>query len=209
MTHGPETDLVVLLPGKDEKAMIGGLLGRAPSLGIRPVRHEVVTHPQHDPGCYRSPEALLRLHQKRAARALVVFDHEGSGQEHRPAAEVEEEVRGRLRRAGWEDRAEVVVLQPELEVWVWSDSPVVDEALGWDGRDPPLREWLRERGFLRPGEAKPARPKEAVEAALREVRIPRSSAIYGRIAERVSVKHCTDPSFHRLKQVLLEWFPAR
>ena len=209
MTERPETDLVVLLPGKDERAMIEGLLARGASLGIRPVRPEFVVHHQRDPGCYKNAEALLRLFANRARHALVMFDHEGSGQEGRSAREVEEDVRDRLRRSGWEDRAEVLVLEPELETWVWSDSPVVAEALGWERREPPLRRWLEERGLWNPGEPKPHRPKEAVEAALETVRLSRSSAIYGRIAAGVSLKRCVDPSFLRLTQILKEWFPAR
>jgi hypothetical protein len=205
----PNPDLVILVPGKDEKAMIGGLLARHESLGTRAIAHDFVVSHRRDPGCFHEAEALLRLYVQRARFALVLFDHEGSGQERRPAEEVERDVLARLHLSGWTDRAAVVVLQPELEVWVWSDSPVVDQALGWEGREPTLRRWLEERGDWVPGEPKPHDPKRAVEAALAEVRLSRSSAIYGRIAEGVSFRRCSDPSFLRLKTVLQAWFPVR
>jgi hypothetical protein len=48
-----------------------------------------------------------------------------------------------------------------------------------------------------------------VERALYEVRIPRSSKIYGKLASRVSVERCTDASFARFRDVLRRWFPVR
>ena len=55
---------------------------------------------------------------------------------------------------------------------------------------------------------KPVRPKEAAEAALRKVRRPRSSNIYRKLAEVVSLQLCTDPAFLKLKSILQNWFPA-
>ncbi len=77
------------------------------------------------------------------------------------------------------------MIDPELEVWVWSDSPHVDRILQWQDRRPSLREWLVEQKFLVPEEVKPERPKEAVENALRIVRLPRSSALYRQIRESI------------------------
>jgi hypothetical protein len=110
------------------------------------------------------------------------------------------------------------VIDPELEVWVWSNSPRVADVLGWQGRSRELNEWLRtttirigkqEREYLKEGETKPVRPKEAMEAALREVRKPRSSANFRQMAEKVSLEKCQDPAFRRLKSTLQQWFPVR
>jgi hypothetical protein len=138
---------------------------------------------------------------------LVVLDHEGSGQENLAPDEVATNLRDRLGRMGWDDRAEAVVIVPELEAWVWSESPVVDEVMGWRGSQPTLREWLRLSALLGPAEVKPRRPKEAMEAALRAKRVQRSSALYRTLAEKVSLGRCEDPSFLRLKEILLRWFP--
>jgi len=119
---------------------------------------------------------------------------------------LESEVEQRLSTAGWGDRAAVVVIEPELEAWVWSDTPHVDEALGWKDKRPSLREWLISEGFLAEDDTKPGRPKEAMEKALRLARKKRSSAVYGQLAKRVSFQRCTDPSFLRLRQVLAGWF---
>ena len=106
--------------------------------------------------------------------------------------------------AGW---AHPIVIDPELEVWVFADSTHVDGALGWADQKPDLRSALRERQLWPDGVAKPSDPKAAVEWALRRVGKPRSSSIYREIAQRVTFTRCQDRAFLRLKQLLGQWFP--
>jgi hypothetical protein len=200
-------DLVVLVPGKDDEETIRGLLSRPESLGVRPLSFRVLRHPRHDPGCFSEPVGVLQPFLGLAAKALVVFDYEGCGQEGRAACDVASDVRGRLEASGWTDRAEVIVIEPELEAWVWSDSPHVTDALGWRDRTPALREWLAAKGFLSPNRAKPQRPKEALLAALREARVQQSASIYREIAARVSLARCQDTAFGNLVRILREWSP--
>jgi len=201
-------DLVVLVPGKDEEQALTGLLtSRTGSLSIRQPAFRILRHPRRDNGCYREADQVLQPLQAQARHALVVFDHEGSGQEGVAPHDLAAEVKGRLTRSGWGDRCEAVVIVPELEAWVWSESPHLGKTLGWSGRKPNLREWLRERGSWPAGKAKPPRPKEAVEAATRAVRLPRSSAIYRQLAENVSIERCQDASFLQLVAILRRWFP--
>lgn len=101
----------------------------------------------------------------------------------------------------------MIVLDPELEVWVWSESRHVDDVLGWVGMPTALRAWLHEQGHLSQGETKPRRPKEAMEAALREVQLPRSSSLYRHLAERVSLRGHSEPAFCELLNTLRAWFP--
>ena len=70
-----------------------------------------------------------------------------------------------------------------------------------------VRDWLRERGFAFEANGKPKRPKEALEAALRMPDLPRSSALYQTIAEKISLRRCGDEAFIRLRNQLIEWFP--
>ncbi len=208
MTTGPALDLVVLVPGADERETLDELLARRPSsLGIREVCYQLLKHTQRDPGCFQTGPQILQPYQHLAAHALVVFDHEGSGQENRSISDVTEDLKRRLRLSGWGQRAEVVVIKPELEVWVWSDSPEVDRVLGWGGSSPRLRPWLAEQGAWPEGAVKPPRPKESLERALRQVRIRRSAAIYRDLAARVGLVRCRDASFLRLKRILQAWFP--
>jgi hypothetical protein len=133
----------------------------------------------------------------------------GSGQEVQEKEALERTASERLANSGWGDRAAAIILDPELEVWVWSDSPEVDRCLGWKGQPHDLREWLRNQGLWAHGTSKPRDPKRAVELALRKMNRPRSSSIYLQLAKSISLQKCTDPAFSRFKEILMAWFEKR
>lgn len=207
MTQSP-SELICLVADKDMEQTILGLLSRGPSLGIRSsLSYQIFIHPLRDPGCFYESHHFLRQFANQFQYALVLFDYEGSGQESDPPSEVETYCEQQLASNGWGQRSRVILLNPELEIWVWSNSPHVDACLNWSQRNPDLRTWMRQQKLLGPDEIKPQRPKEALERALQEVRKPRSSAIYRQLASKVSLKGCTDPSFRRLQTTLQTWFP--
>lgn len=199
-------DLLCLAADKNIEAALRGLLARHEALGLRAFDVDVLVHPRRDPGCYHEAHEFLRPFREIYDHALVVFDRAWDGAPSQDALVLECDVRERLGGDGWGD---VVVLDPEIEVWVWSDSPHVDECLGWSKRNPNLRTWLHEQALWTDGHAKPDDPKMAVERALRAVKIPRSSAIYGNLARRVSMERCTDGSFARFRARLDAWFPQK
>lgn len=201
----PNSDLVVLAADKQIEMSVRGLLTRQKSLGIRHLTVECLVHPRHDPGCVWTPEVLLRSYVGSVRYALVILDHEGSGCETISRTELELQIESVLVRNGWTDRAAAIVITPELESWVWSDSPLVDEMLGWKKQS--LRKHLQHEGFWTIGGPKPERPKEAMTWALRQARKPRSSAIYRQLAENVGLQRCSDPAFHKLRDTLQSWFP--
>jgi len=135
-----------------------------------------------------------------------MLDREGCGSND-PRHELEAEVMERLAQNGWPGRSAAVVIDPELDVWVWNDSPHVATALHWPGGQVTLRDWLIKTRYLEEGQPKPLRPKEAMEAVLQLSKTPRSSSIYREIAGRVSFQRCTDPAFMKLRSVLAGWFP--
>lgn len=200
-------DIVFLVADADMMQAIIGLLSRTPSLGIRDVTYQIYKHDRRDPGCCNEAHLFLRAFVNQFRYAIVLFDHEGCGREQDDVEAIQDELETQLTITGWEDRNRVVVIKPELEIWVWSDSPKVDECLGWANHQPALRTWLQHNKLLRQNEIKPEKPKEAVEKSLREVRKPRSAAIYKQIANSVSLSRCNDPSFERLKSTLRAWFP--
>lgn len=55
--------------------------------------------------------------------------------------------------------------------------------------------------------AKPLRPKEAAEWVLKQTRQPRSSAIYQKLAEHISIKGCTDEALAEMHAAFIAWFP--
>lgn len=204
----PVKDLVCLVADKNMEQTLLGLLNRPEALGIRAPSFDLFVHEERDPGCCHHGAEFLRAFSSRYRHALLLFDYEGCGQENVPSKDLELQLESQLRRNGWDDRARVIAIEPELEAWVWSDSPEVDAILGWSGRIPDLRSWLEQEGWLTRSASKPERPKEAVEAALYKVRQPRSSATYRKLAEGVSLRRCQDRKFARLKRSLRRWFGA-
>jgi hypothetical protein len=171
-------DLVVLVPDKNMEAAIKGILGRHDALAIRSPKTDVLVHPARDPGCFKDGHELLRPSSKRYAHGLILLDRDGCGHESLAREQLETDIEARLRDSGWEDRAAAIVLDPELEIWVWSESPHVVKILGWEAESASLRRWLTDQRFLRPDQPKPDRPKEAMEKILRIKHKPRSSSIY-------------------------------
>ncbi len=201
-------DLIVVTADADAEFAIRDLLQRRETLSIREIKTTVRRFSGRDPGCYRRVHEFLRPSIKQFQHALVIFDRHGCGKENESRTSLEADVEDRLRLNGWADRSAVIVLDPELEAWVWSDSPEVDRILGWTAQQEDLRTWLREQNLWVEDEAKPKDPKLAMEQALRYVRKPRSSAIYSQLAKSVSLRRCTDPALDKLRETLQRWFPA-
>ena len=200
-------DLFVLAADKNIEAGISMLLKRHEALWIRPISFDSATHPRRDPGCFHECHEFLRPFRGQYLHALVIFDAAWEGAVAAARELLEGEVRNRFNQTGMSDYADVVVIAPELEVWVWSDSPHVDRILGWESSLVRLRTWLEEVGLWKPDELKPDDPKAAVEVTLERARIARSSSIYAQLASSVSVDRCSDGAFADLKHLLRRWFP--
>lgn len=199
-------DLAVLVADKDMENTLGGVFSRPDALNIRPIEVRIFTHGGHDPACATRGVEFLSRFARQYKHALLMFDHEGSGKDNTPRDKLQNSLNQDLKN-WWDDRARAIVISPELEVWIWSESPHVDDVVGWKGRRPPLRSWLREQGWLREGDVKPERPKEALEDALSKMGKPPSASLYRRIAERVSLRRCQDPAFLEFRGIMQEWFP--
>ena len=199
-------DLIVLTADNDMSTAMKGILSRHQSLAIRSITTTVLRHPGRDPGCALRGVEFLTRYADQYQHGLLIFDHEGSGKEQTDRTILQEELNSCFVPPPWNGRAKAIVIGPELEAWVWSDSPEVDSVLRWGNRAVPLRDWLTNKGWLSKGGVKPNRPKEALQATLRRTRTPRSASLYKKLAERVSFSRCEDPAFLELKAVLQEWF---
>ena len=201
-------DLVVLAPCKAiEQAIAVLLVERYQSIGIRPITiAQIVVHPNRDPGVYNTGHELLQPFADDTEHALIVFDRAWDGAPSTDAAVLARAVEGRCAR-DWCDRVRCVCIEPEIENWVWSDSPHVPTILGWSNHAE-LLQWLRERGLWPSGAAKPPDPRKAFEDATHKTRVNRSSSIFGELARKVGISHCRDPSFLHLLEILRGWFPA-
>jgi hypothetical protein len=201
-------DLVVLVADADMEATCRGLLHRRETLRIKDITWDIFRHLQRDAGCCGQSHDFLRPFAKQYRYALVIFDHEGCGQEKKHSSDLEDNIQRQLEKNGWDDRAKVVVIEPELEIWVWSDSPQVDKQLGWkvQEQEEDLRTWLLNENLLEDKKLKPSQPKKAMEAALRKVQKPLSPAIFLQLADKVSLNRCADAKFERFRNILQEWF---
>ncbi|MCM8613967.1 hypothetical protein [Accumulibacter sp.] len=133
-----------------------------------------------------------------------MLDFQGCGQEHETPLNLEASLDEQVQRV-WGARAKVIVISPEVDIWLWGADNALHEVLQWR-KATPIRDWLHAQGFDFDVQGKPRQPKEAMEAVCREQRLPRSSAIYEKITGRISLQHCTDPTFQRLRRQLLGWF---
>jgi hypothetical protein len=200
-------DLIALVADKNMEFTLRGLLTRTKSLGVQALNYDIYVHPERDQGCLLKAHDFLRAFSRDYRYALVMFDREGCGQERRSRDELDQLVENRLNQSGWENRGAAIAIDPELENWVWTNSPHVEAALGWKGRLPNLRDWLVSEGFLDAASVtKPKHPKEAVEKAMRIAKKPRSSSIYRQLAESVTLTGCTDKAFLKFQQIILNWF---
>ncbi|MDX9723313.1 MAG: hypothetical protein RBU37_21355 [Myxococcota bacterium] len=201
-----------LVADKNMEACLHGLLGRDgwhQSLGCAPVdvgeRDVFVAAGHSDPGLYAHGAELLRPFQGSYEHMVVMIDAEWSGS---PGVDdIQRNISSHLSRAGWSGgRGLALVLNPEVDVWLWTRTEHTARCLGW-------RSWsslcaaLEDAGWWTAEQSKPPRPKEAAEWALRKVREPRSSRIYRRLAETVGLSRCNDPAFVALRDAFRRWFP--
>ncbi|MCP4405897.1 MAG: hypothetical protein GY801_52460 [bacterium] len=200
-------DLVVLVADKNAQFVLDGLLPRHQAFRIAPMTYDVYIHPHRDPGVYRASGDFLRPFQQQYRYALILLDREGSGQEQKTAEQIATEIKATVENNGWGGRAEAISFDPELEIWAWVQSSHLATCLGWDKLSS-LHDYVQIQGYWQTDQPKPQRPKEAFEAALKEKRIQRSSAIYKDLASKASFRDCREPSFLKFKNMLQRWFPA-
>lgn len=200
-------DLVILAADKDMEHALAGLLSRPDALETRRIEVDIFVEPEHDPACALRGVDFLAAFAGQYRHGLLIFDHEGSGKVDIPASSLQTQLDNDFARTAWGDRARAIVISPELENWIWSNSPHVDEVAGWRNREPSLRDWMVERGWLAAGHSKPSRPKEAFEAALREAQKPRSASLYKQLAEKVTFRGCVDDAFRLFVETMRAWFP--
>ena len=200
-------DLYVLVADQDMLQTIEGLLNRGPSLGIRPLKYAIAKHLQRDPGCRTNASQYLRGHITNYDYALVVFDRNGCG-DPAPREEIQHAVERDLAANGWRDRSKAVVIDPELETWVWNGSNLVPKVLGWAVGYEGLKAWLVTQGLWPSSSAKPPDPKAAMRAALRKAQQSVSARLFGQLAESTTLRRCQDSAFNELRDTLQHWFPA-
>ena len=193
-------DLIVLVAdGHQEQTVATLLTRRQPSLGIRQIfidiDSDIRPHPNRDPGVFHGAGSFLADLAGLYQHALVLIDAEWGVLS---AEEIEEKIQDDLNRNGWKGRSAVIVIDPELEIWVWSTSPHVPSLFGTDWET--IKNLGHQTGHWQEGETKPSR--------LRRTKTKYSAALYRQLAEKVSLRGCQDSSFRRFCEIVQGWFPA-
>lgn len=196
-------DLILLVPDKNTEFTVRGALSRPEALGIREIDFQLLVEPGRDGGVRRRGSQVLGVQQARFAHALLLLDHEGSGSEIGPV-ELEAQLDQSL-SVMWGDRAKAIVIDPEVDVWMWGAETHLRSMVDWRFPED-IRPWLVAQSFVFAADGKPARPKEALEAAFRRAQTPRSSARYEQVARRISLTRCKDDAFLRLRTTMVGWF---
>lgn len=192
---------------------------------------DIFVHPNSDPGVWKDADKDMILSAARNLyeKALIILDaaFEGAPSSDKIVADIEALVE---MRAGWSrDRFEVIVIEPELEAWIWQRSVHVVEAFDFPGTHNQLWDLLANRAIALEqrskshrfvdvsdpavaawptARSKPENPKGVVEALRAHCQSGPASGIFNEITSRVSVNGCVDTSFHKMREALRRWFPA-
>lgn len=177
-----------------------------------------IVHVGRDPGVVNYASVAARPFSRQPDNnLLVVLDYHGCGAESKKTAQqLERQILNDLERNGWsprsdgEPRVKVVVVVPEIDVWIWINRNKLASILDGNRPCPPsIDQWLTENDFHLGDLGKPVRPKEAFEALLLHIDFTRSSALYKNIAQAASLPNCQDPNFKEIINQLRQWYPAK
>ena len=197
--------MIILVADRDQEQTVSTLLTKRPqSLGVQQVSIDldIFCHPNRDPGVFHKAGDFLSVFAQQYQHALVVIDAEWGGLS---VEQIEEKIQNDLNRNGWAGRSAIVVIDPELEIWVWSSSSHVPRLLGMDWET--IKDLGRRRNYWKKGEIKPSRPKELFwrcSVALEKDVLPDCTTV----SAKVGLKTCQDDSFRRFREILQGWFPA-
>ncbi len=204
-------DLLVYVADADALAFVRAILTRHQALEMRQVTFDIERHPQRDAGMVQSGAELTRMKKGQYAKALLLWDHHGSGRDHRQTPDqVAQEIQGKLDSFTWSGNSTSTVLVPELEQWLWHCESAVAAHHGVTAVQ--LQLWVNERAakLAKTGEElKQQQPKELFEHIVRD-RIKRtiSPRDFEAIGQRASVHALLAcDSFRAIAQTLRAWFP--
>lgn len=184
---------------------------RPHNLHVRPFdfdpRTDLIRIPGNDAGVFTKGHEWVRDFGRGYRHAVLVFDREyGTDAD---ATALRNDLCARVCATGWDlNRFCVVVIDPELEAWIWQRNQRVAAPLKFESVADMVAA-VRAAGLeWGDGQAKPLRPKEALQAVVRQRGLGWSSAIHRSIIAGVSLVGCQDPAFVELRGALQGWFPA-
>lgn len=203
-------DLLLYVADADAQAFMKSILSKHQALAIRPITFDIERHPQRDSGMVQSGAELTRMNKGKFEKALLMWDHHGSGRDHQQSSEdVRTEIQDKLDRFTWRNNSSVTILVPELEQWLWYCESALLTHYGLAADQ--LHTWLEERS-AKLGRSivdlKTEKPKELFEFVMRErlrrTISPRDFEEIGKLAGVNGLMNCE--SFRSIVEVLRVWF---
>jgi len=204
--------LLVYVADADALAFMKAVLERSQALGVCPIDFDIERHPMRDSGMVQSGAELVRMKKGRYRKALLMWDHHGSGRDHKQTPEaVGQEVQSKLDSFTWSGNSAVTVLVPELEQWLWFCENAVAAHCGITVDQ--LMQWQDERAQklgVTVDVLKAEQPKELFEHVMRDkLKRTISPRDFEEIGKRASVTRllaCS--SFRAIAEILRGWFPV-
>ena len=203
-------DLLLYVADADAQAFMNSLLNKPLALGIRQITFDIERHPQRDSGMVQSGSELTRMKKGKYQKALLTWDHHGSGRDHKQSPEqVRDEIQNKLDSYTWSGNSAVTIFVPELEQWLWHCENALISYCGTSVEQ--LNVWLADRaGKL--GKSvdllKAEQPNELFEYVMRErlkrTISPRDFAEIGKLAGVNRLMECE--TFRSVVDVLRAWF---
>lgn len=204
-------DLLLYVADADAQAFMNSLLNKPLALGIRQISFKIERHPQRDSGMVQSGSELTRMKKGKYQKALLTWDHHGSGRDHKQSPEqVRDEIQNKLDSYNWSENSSVTIFVPELEQWIWFSENALLSYCGISAEQ--LNTWLADRS-TKLGKSidalKAEQPKELFEYVMRDrlkrTISPRDFAEIGKLAGVNGLMGCE--SFRSIVDVLRVWFP--
>lgn len=204
-------DLLIYVADADALAFMRSILNKPQALGTRPINFDIERHPLRDAGMVQSGAELARMKKGRYHKALLMWDHHGSGRDHKQSPDqVADNIQEKLNSFTWSDNSAVTVLVPELEQWLWHCENAV--AAHCNVTTVQLDQWIAERGEKlgrSVDELRQQQPKELFEHVMRD-RLKRtiSPRDFEEIGKRAGINGLLScDSFRSVVETLGVWFP--
>lgn len=162
-----------------------------------------------DGGIWKHAHTNLIPFKDRYQHAIIVLDADFDP--HPGAPSLRADIAGNMINAGWSaDSFCVVVIDPELEAWLWAPNLNVAKAFG-HGDFEEMKARLAGEGLWDEGEPKPNDLKRARDRAARlggmRTGGPIFRGVFGGISKR-ACDLCVEEGFISMRTALQAWFPA-
>ena len=206
-------DLIIRVADADMERFLHAILNKPKALGIRPIQFDIErnTDARGDSGMRANGVELTRMDKDDYHKEVLMWDYQGCGHEHKKSAQiVATETQDHLDRISWQDNSAVIIIEPELERWLWYCEQAIAAHLQKTVTE--LQQWSEtyaNQQNMSLADLKESDPKGLfvyiVCTRLRRTRTPRN---YEQIGKHASIKNLqTCESFRQFIKTLQTWFP--